>query len=82
MKQGGGHKMRIVSLVDRQSGAVRSFNANSGKVDEVSNIVRENIAREGRLMTDESRLYWAVGREFASATSASSTAFTNMLAAT
>jgi hypothetical protein len=32
----------------------------------VAAIVRENIAREARLMTDESRLYIKVGQEFAS----------------
>jgi hypothetical protein len=32
----------------------------------IAAIVRENIAREARLMTDESRLYIKVGQEFAS----------------
>jgi hypothetical protein len=31
----------------------------------VVDIVRKNIARETRLQTDESRLYWKVGKEFA-----------------
>jgi ISXO2-like transposase domain len=31
----------------------------------VNKIVRDNIAREARLMTDESRLYIGVGKEFA-----------------
>lgn len=60
------HKMRIVSLIDRHTGAARSFNADSRQPNEVAEVVRANVAREARLMTDESRLYWAVGREFAS----------------
>ena len=35
-------------------------------VDNVSKIVRENIARESRFQTDESKLYPIVGKEFAS----------------
>ena len=33
---------------------------------EVAGIVRDNISREAHLMTDEARLYWRVGKEFAS----------------
>jgi hypothetical protein len=44
----------------------RSFPANSLVRDEVAQIVRANIAKEAKLTTDESRLYSAVGREFAS----------------
>ena len=59
------HKLRVVSLVSRDTGEARSFNANSAEPNEVANIVRGNVSREARLMTDEARHYWAVGREFA-----------------
>ena len=65
-KGGFRHKMRVVSLVCRDTGAVRSINSMTITGGEVATIVRNNVAREATLMTDEARLYWAVGREFAS----------------
>ena len=59
------HKLRVVSLVSRDTGEARSFNANSAEPNEVANIVRANVSKEAALMTDEARHYWAVGREFA-----------------
>lgn len=63
-RTGPHHKRAIVSLVER-GGQVRSFYAGTAKVDEVAKIMRENIDKESHLHTDESRLYWAVGKEFA-----------------
>jgi hypothetical protein len=45
-----------VSLVER-GGSVRSFHAENADKPTVNKIVAENIAREARLHTDESRLY-------------------------
>ncbi len=59
------HKLRIVALVDRSTGEARSISANSMVRDEVAQIVRANVSKEAVLTTDEARLYWAVGREFA-----------------
>jgi transposase-like protein len=54
----------IVALVER-GGNVRTFHvANADKIT-VAKIVTDNIARETRLHTDESRLYTEVGKEFA-----------------
>jgi transposase-like protein len=58
------HKRPIVALVER-GGSVRSFYVPEGYLSDVMYIVRENIARESRLHTDESRLYMRVGKEFA-----------------
>lgn len=63
--RGGWHKMRVVSLIDRNSGASRSIHTMDISRDEVAQIVRANVAREAILTTDESSLYRAVGREFA-----------------
>lgn len=63
-KQGVGHKRAIVSLVER-GGSVRSFHVPAAHLETVVKIVRENVARETRLQTDESGLYKAVGKEFA-----------------
>ncbi len=65
-KGGSAHKLRVVSLVDRDTGKARSISANTLVRDEVAQIVRANVAKEAKLTTDESRLYSAVGREYAS----------------
>jgi transposase-like protein len=65
-KSGSAHKLRVVALVCRDSGQARSMPANSLVRDEVAQIVRANVAKEAKLTTDESRLYSAVGREYAS----------------
>lgn len=65
IRKGYGHKMRVVSLLDKGTGRVRSFDAASAEPNEVANIVRANVELESRLVTDEARHYWAVGREFA-----------------
>ena len=57
-------KRVVMSLVER-GGRVRSFHPATADGDTVAKIVRENIDRESRLHTDESRLYVKVGQEFA-----------------
>ncbi len=61
---GVGNKRAIVSLVER-GGDVRSFHVPAAHLGSVVEIVKNNIARETRLHTDESNLYYRVGREFA-----------------
>jgi transposase-like protein len=61
---GYGRKRAIVSLVER-GGSVRSFHVPGAYAEAVVHIVRDNIAKETRLHTDESKLYTRVGREFA-----------------
>jgi transposase-like protein len=61
---GYGHKMRVVSLLDKRTGRTRSVYAAGLAVGEVADIVRDNVALESHLVTDESRLYWRVGKEF------------------
>ncbi len=63
---GSAHKNRVVALIDRDTGAARVMPANGLAKDEVAQIVRANIAKEAKLTTDESRLYSAVGKEYAS----------------
>jgi transposase-like protein len=66
MKRGGhAHKMGVLSLVERNTGKVRSFTFDDTRAHEIHPIVRANIAREARLMTDEARMYWKLGTEFA-----------------
>jgi transposase-like protein len=63
-KTGPSNKRAIVSLVER-GGRVRSFHPAVADGASVAAIVCDNIAREARLHTDESRLYTKVGAEFA-----------------
>lgn len=58
------HKMRVVSLLDKRTGRTRSVYAPSLGAGEVANIVRDNVLQESHLVTDESRYYWRVGKEF------------------
>jgi len=64
-RRGYGHKNTIVTLVER-GGSARSFHVESKRVADIAPIVRENLSREAKLMTDEATHYSEVGREFAS----------------
>jgi transposase-like protein len=63
VKRGYQHKRAVLSLVER-GGEVRSFHVDKATVADVVPIVKDNIARESVLMTDESNLYTKVGRAF------------------
>jgi transposase-like protein len=72
LKRGTRHKHKdmrpkraIIALVER-GGSVRTFHVPSADKATVSQIVRGNVAREARLMTDESRLYTGADEAFAS----------------
>ena len=56
-KTGPAGKRAIVSLVER-GGNVRSFHIPTADKESITKIVTENVAREARLMTDESKLYF------------------------
>jgi transposase-like protein len=58
------NKQAIVALVER-GGSVRSFHVAVADGASVAKIVNENVARESRLQTDESRLYIKVGTQYA-----------------
>jgi hypothetical protein len=62
--QGGAYKNIVLALVER-GGSARSFHINSASVDTIVPILRANILRESRLMTDKAPIYKNVGREFA-----------------
>jgi transposase-like protein len=64
-KAGGWTKHKIVSLVER-GGEARSFHVPFVTAVDVRRILRNNVAKDANLMTDESHVYDKVGREFAS----------------
>jgi transposase-like protein len=63
-RRGPGHKMAVLSLVER-GGRVRSFHIPSADKGSVTAIVKDNIAKETRVHTDESALYNGVAGHFA-----------------
>jgi transposase-like protein len=67
-KKGRGyqHKFKVLSLVDRDTGRARSIVVDDLKATTLAPIVRENLAKEARLMTDEAKHYAKLGSEFAS----------------
>ena len=67
MKARGGaaHKNTVLSLLDRETGHVRSFHVANATVDEVAPIVRANVSKEAHLMTDQAKIYKKLGGEFA-----------------
>jgi len=62
--RGGNHKLKVMSLVDRDSGRKRSFVLDFINVKAISEIVLANVSREAVLMTDEARHYVKVGAQF------------------
>jgi hypothetical protein len=58
--------MKVVSLVERETGRARSFVVDRYTVQDIVPIVEANLAREAHLRTDESRLYKAMGTYYAS----------------
>ncbi|MDH3195060.1 MAG: IS1595 family transposase [Hyphomicrobiales bacterium] len=67
VKRGGGTgtRYKIVSLVER-NGRARSVHVPSLTANTVRKVLVTNTSRKSDLMTDESNVYPAVGREFAS----------------
>lgn len=58
-------KKKVVSLVERD-GRARSFHIANIHANNVRSILVTNVDRASTLMTDEARMYWTIGKEFAS----------------
>ena len=63
-RRGFAHKNVVLSLVER-GGSVRSFHVDSTRKEDIMPIVKENIARETHVITDESNTYAQLGGDFA-----------------
>ena len=63
--RGGGHKMKIVSLVER-NGEKRSFHVPSVNAKTLRPILAKQFAAQTRLMTDHAKVYKGLGKDFAS----------------
>lgn len=65
-KRGYGHKMKVLSLVDRNTGRARSIVMDSLSKQEIWPVLQANISKEARILTDEARHYRGVGFHFSS----------------
>ena len=63
-KAGSGHKMKVLSLVDRESGQARSMVVDNLRLATLGPILEANISREARFMTDEATHYRYIGHNF------------------
>lgn len=64
-KRGISNMNKVLSLVDRESGQVRSFVVTDLRMSTILPILEQNISREARLMTDEAARYKNIGHNFA-----------------
>ena len=64
--RGYAHKHKVLSLVDRNTGRQRSMVVDSLAAADLLPILKENIAAEAHVMTDEAAYYQRLGKHFAS----------------
>ena len=60
-----GHMNAVLTLVTR-GGEARTFHVDGTAISDLAPIIRENIAREAKLMTDSASWYTELGKKFAS----------------
>jgi transposase-like protein len=58
------HKMKVLALVDRNSGRSRAFVIDNVTVPDIQPILRDNVHKLSKLMTDEASHYQSIGRFF------------------
>lgn len=58
------HKMKVVALLDRDTGRSKALVVDDLQIDTIRPILVTNIRREAQLMTDQAHVYTRVGREF------------------
>lgn len=65
-KKAGGyhHKMKVLGLIDRDTGRSMSVVVDGLQIDTIRPILVSNIRREAQLMTDQAHVYSSIGREF------------------
>ena len=59
------HKLKVLTLIDRDTGQARSVVVDNLRTRTLAPILRKNLAREARLMTDEGTHYIPIGKRFA-----------------
>lgn len=64
-RQGWSHKIKVLSLLDRDSGKTRSMVVDFVSSNAIARIVDVNIAKEAHLITDEASVYLKAGKTLA-----------------
>ena len=59
------HKMKVLALIDRDSGQARTMVVDDVTAKTIMPIVKANVAKEAILMTDESNVYRSADKHFA-----------------
>ena len=59
------HKHKVLALIDRTTGKARTMVIEDVNAAEIGPILRQNIDKEARLVTDEAGYYVPLGKEFA-----------------
>ena len=65
MRGGAAHKMKVLSLIDRETGRARSMVMDDVNSKSIGIAVAANMAREAHLMTDQATYYRRVGKTVA-----------------
>ena len=65
MRRGVGHKMKVLTLVDRTTGRAKSMVVDNLKIATLLPILKANIAAEATVHTDEAMQYDNLGKHFA-----------------
>ena len=65
VRRGVGHKMKVLTLVDRATGRAKSFVVDDLKITTHLPILKANIAAEATVHTDEAMQYDNLGKHFA-----------------
>jgi transposase-like protein len=65
-ERGGEHKMKVLTLIDRDTKRAKSVVMQSITANAVGRVVSANVSKEARLMTDQAKHYYPIGREMAS----------------
>jgi transposase-like protein len=65
VRRGYAHKRPVLSLLDRETRQVRSFHVDGTSAAHVLPIMKENIAKEAKIMTDEAGQYAHLNKHFA-----------------
>ncbi|MGL4310253.1 MAG: IS1595 family transposase [Paracoccaceae bacterium] len=65
VKRGVGHKMKVLTLVDRTTGKAKSIVVDDLKIKTLLPILKANIAAEATIYTDEAMQYDNLGKHFA-----------------
>lgn len=63
-RRGSAHKLKVLSLVDRDTGKARSIHMEHISMPTITPILKENIAREARVLTDQAGYYKQLNRHF------------------